>query len=174
MTTSQPFGCSNLTLTRYSGVVPNQLDDWYGTQVRTCLLGVLFFPCFSFESNDSPNTNTHIHTHIHTYTTQPGFCKGAPVALKSFSMSRPQDADAGKKESVHSRCVIVSHQEARRHMSLPPPLFPISHITTPLPPKSTSTGNITITYLVDDFGNAETSTSAGGKRSNPPPGQPGG
>lgn len=35
MTTSQPFGCSNLTLTRYAGLVPNQLDDWYGTQVGT-------------------------------------------------------------------------------------------------------------------------------------------
>lgn len=56
MTTSQPFGCSNLTLTR-SGVVPNQIDDWYSTE--------------------------------------PGYCKGAPVALKSFSMSRAQDADAG-------------------------------------------------------------------------------
>lgn len=47
------------TLTR-SGVVPNQVDNWYDTQ--------------------------------------PGFCKGAPVVLKSFSMSRPQDADAGKRE----------------------------------------------------------------------------
>ncbi|KAM3568782.1 hypothetical protein VYU27_009106 [Nannochloropsis oceanica] len=32
---SQPFGCSNLTLTR-SGVVPNQLGDWYSSQPGFC------------------------------------------------------------------------------------------------------------------------------------------
>lgn len=32
---SQPFGCSNLTLTR-AGVIPNQLGDWYSSQPGFC------------------------------------------------------------------------------------------------------------------------------------------
>jgi len=32
---SQPFGCSNLTLTR-AGVVPNQVGDWYSSQPGFC------------------------------------------------------------------------------------------------------------------------------------------